>query len=762
MSQNMDNEEPCCSKTCTEEDTDNPPKPTYEQNLDEKRFTAFKDLMKRSEIYADFLRQKMRTHVAARTYEFSRKQSLMKYMATEYKKKRIHYEKYVVEKQPSIMKSEDPFNILDGEMLNSAGEVVSMMQPFSLENVTMRTYQIDGLNWLKSLYEYGISGILADEMGLGKTIQSIAVIAHLYEMGVTGHYLIVAPLSTLYNWVAEFEKFAPKVPILLYHGMKNVRLNLRKKLRTTKFLDSEVFPVMITSYEMAIKDHRYLGKINWRYLVVDEGHRLKNFQSRLVTTLKQFDTNCRLLLTGTPLQNNLAELWSLMNFLIPEVFQDMTNFQSWFDADGLMVSESCSRIIKMEREQQILSTMHRILRPFVLRRKKDDVEINIPPKKEVIVYAPMTEIQKKYYSATLDKTISEYFGIKELFQMEEEEGGSFEEELEPPIKKPKLEGCENTKKSGLRSSSVPKGRTRFKVPTGRTSLKTSNSTMHLRKIVNHPYLIHFPYHPGTEEIKIDEDLVQSCGKLLVLDAMLSKLKQMGHKVLIFSQMTMLMDILEEYLEMRHYGYVRFDGKSSLEERQAAIATFNKKETFIFLLSTRAGGLGINLTTADTVILYESDWNPQCDFQAIDRCHRIGQTLPVIVYRLVTSGTIDEKMVELGQAKAKLEALVIDKGKFKQRDENFRELSIHELQELLNSKDNQCKIQPNGLVFTDEELKSLLDRNLILGDANDLKRTVGRSTLRIKETTNKSASNQESTDVQVKAEEMPQNRVFKIL
>ncbi|XP_046406621.1 lymphoid-specific helicase-like [Ischnura elegans] len=687
-------------------------KPKYEADVDEKRFLAFKKMMEHSEVYADFLKQKMVSQVDTRKFEWIRKQALMKNMAETYKKQNIKWEKYAKDKMPDPDPN-DPFSILREEMLNAGGQVVPMKQPFLLENASLREYQIEGLNWLKTLFEYGINGILADEMGLGKTIQSIAVIAHLYEMGVAGHYLVVAPLSTIYNWVSEFQRFAPKIPILMYHGVKDRRLELRNELKPVEVLGVKVMPVVITSYEMVIKDQSFFKALKWRYMVVDEGHRLKNFKCRLVSVLKSFNSGCRLLLTGTPLQNNLSELWSLMNFLMPEVFGEKGDaFESLFNADGLMASENCNKIIKMERDNQLLTTMHRTLRPFVLRRMKSEVDIFLPPKKEVLVYAPMTDLQKEYYEASLNNSITKVLGLEELEEEKEEEEENESEEEGPPRKKPRGYKLRSTLPKSKR-------RIRTRVPTGKTSLKMRNITMNLRKIVNHPYLVHFPYHPDTEELKIDEELIQSCGKLLVLDAILKKLQEKGHKVLLFSQMTSLLDVLEEFLDMRSYSYVRFDGSTKVEERQEAIELFKKKETFIFLLSTRAGGLGINLTSADTVIIYDSDWNPQCDFQAIDRCHRIGQTLPVVVYRLITSGTIDERMVELARAKMKLEKMVIEKGQFRHKDENVSGISIQELKDLLISGNVSLSIQPNGLVFSDEELDCLLDREAILADTNDL-------------------------------------------
>ena len=259
----------------------------------------------------------------------------------------------------------------------------------------MRSYQLEGYEWMATLWE---NGILADEMGLGKTIQSVALFCHLYEMGVTGPFLVVAPLSTVPNWVNEFKRFAPTVPVVLYHGTANERLELRSELKKSypsAELDGKIMNnVVVTSYEIAMNDRAAFSSILWRYIVVDEGHRLKNTNCRLIKELKQYHSANRLLLTGTPLQNNLSELWSLLNFLLPEIFDDLRVFESWFDAKDLHENQDeLVRITAQEQKNSILSTLHQILTPFLLRRVKSDVDLQIPPKKEVMVYCPMTTRQ---------------------------------------------------------------------------------------------------------------------------------------------------------------------------------------------------------------------------------------------------------------------------------------------------------------------------------------------------------------------------------
>jgi len=601
------------------------------------------------------------------------------------------------------------------------GERISDRQPLYLTGGAMRTYQLDGFEWLKVMYENGINCILADEMGLGKTIQCIAMLAHLIGMGVPGPYLICAPLSTLPNWIAEFKRFTPKIPVLLYHGTIDERALLRKKIRKPVAVYSQkVWPVTVTSYEILIRDRRHFNDVKWRYLIIDEGHRIKNVQCRLIQELKQCDSTNRLLLTGTPLQNNLSELWSLLNFLIPEIFDDLAVFESWFDVSALNDEGMDEQIVAQEEEQQLLAKLHKILSPFMLRRVKSDVEILLPPKRELLVYAPFTEQQQKYYKATMeraqwmvngkeDDSLSTASGVllarksslkarkrisllqAALYTSNEDTLVQWAEDWDQEDKKPAMK-------------------------TSQTHIRLQNMMMQLRRCCNHPYLIDYPLDPVTGDFKVDEGLVTSCGKVMVLDAMLKRLKKDGHKVLLFSQMTKVLDVLEDYCELRHYQYCRLDGTMKVEDRQIQMERFaSDSEVLIFLLSTRAGGQGINLTAADTVIIYDSDWNPQCDLQAMDRCHRIGQTRPVMVYRLVTANTIDQRIIERAASKRKLERLVIQPGKFTKgitldKESAPANLSKEVLLELLQAKDYEEAYKAGSSeVFTSEQLDLLMDR-----------------------------------------------------
>jgi len=612
----------------------------------------------------------------------------------------------------------------------------------------MRDYQLEGYEWMSTLWENGINGILADEMGLGKTIQTVALFCHMYEMGVSGPFLVVAPLSTVPNWVNEFKRFAPKVPCVLYHGNLQERLILRDKLSEVTSCDEvdgkPMMNVVVTSYEIAMNDRAAFSSIMWRYIVVDEGHRLKNMNCRLIRELKQYHSANRLLLTGTPLQNNLSELWSLLNFLLPEIFDDLRVFESWFNAKELHENtEEMARIAAQEQQNSILSTLHQILTPFLLRRVKTDVDLQIPPKKEVLVYCPLTSRQEEMYRAVVEKT------IKDLICKDED-------------KKKKVDVLPEKRKRTAVDYSVFLDDREFegsddkfeahiaKLTEYRESLASSNNTasaylnemdrmaegsdknfsiksrmMDMRKSVNHPYLIEYPLTECGSFYDSGPDMIDICGKLQALDQMLVQLLKGGHKMLIFSQMTKMLDVLGDYCNMKKWKFCRLDGSMNFLDRQANIDKFNTDpEHSIFLLSTRAGGLGINLTAADTCIIYDSDWNPQQDLQAQDRCHRIGQTKPVMIYRLVTANTIDQKIVERAAAKRRLEKMIIHRSKFKAGAENvtnsLQSISAQELLSLLDSKDYCGAVSgeaKSGKVFTQDQLDKLLDRSDLAWGAN---------------------------------------------
>ncbi|CAJ2658590.1 ISWI chromatin-remodeling complex ATPase CHR11 [Trifolium pratense] len=455
----------------------------------------------------------------------------------------------------------------------------------------MRDYQLAGLNWLIRLYENGINGILADEMGLGKTLQTISLMGYLHEFrGIKGPHMVVAPKSTLGNWMNEIRRFCPILRAVKFLGNPEERRHIREDL-----LVAGKFDVCVTSFEMAIKEKTTLRRFSWRYIIIDEAHRIKNENSLLSKTMRIYNTNYRLLITGTPLQNNLHELWSLLNFLLPEIFSSAETFDEWFQISG------------ENDQQEVVQQLHKVLRPFLLRRLKSDVEKGLPPKKETILKVGMSQLQKQYYKALLQKDLEV-------------------------------------------------------VNAGGERKRLLNIAMQLRKCCNHPYLFQGA-EPGPPYTTGDH-LITNAGKMVLLDKLLPKLKERDSRVLIFSQMTRLLDILEDYLMFRGYQYCRIDGNTGGDDRDASIDAFNKpgSEKFVFLLSTRAGGLGINLATADVVILYDSDWNPQVDLQAQDRAHRIGQKKEVQVFRFCTEYTIEEKVIERAYKKLALDALVIQQGR----------------------------------------------------------------------------------------------------
>ncbi|XP_072975768.1 probable ATP-dependent DNA helicase CHR719 [Typha angustifolia] len=473
-------------------------------------------------------------------------------------------------------------------------------QPSMLQGGELRPYQLEGLQWMLSLFNNNLNGILADEMGLGKTIQTIALIAYLIEnKGVSGPHLIIAPKAVLPNWLHEFSTWAPSIMTFLYDGRPEERKSMREE-----YLGEEKFNVMITHYDLILKDKKFLKKVQWHYMIVDEGHRLKNHECALSRTLVGggYRIRRRLLLTGTPIQNSLQELWSLLNFLLPSIFNSVENFEDWFNAP---FADRCDVSLTDEEELLIIRRLHQVIRPFLLRRKKDEVEKFLPSKIQVILKCDLSAWQKAYYQQVTDMG---RVGLE----------------------------------SGMKSKSL------------------QNLSMQLRKCCNHPYLFVGEYNMWQKE-----QIIRASGKFELLDRILPKLQRAGHRVLLFSQMTRLIDILEIYLQLYDFKYLRLDGSTKTEERGTLLRQFNAPDSpyFMFLLSTRAGGLGLNLQTADTVIIFDSDWNPQMDQQAEDRAHRIGQKKEVRVFVLISVGSIEEEILERAKQKMGIDAKVIQAGLF---------------------------------------------------------------------------------------------------
>lgn len=770
----------------------------------------------------------------------------------------------------------------------SLGEI-TIEQP-NLLACTLKEYQLKGLNWLANLYDQGINGILADEMGLGKTVQSISVLAHLAERyNIWGPFLVVTPASTLHNWVNEISKFVPNFKILPYWGNANDRKILRKfwDRKNVKYNKDSPFHVMITSYQMVVSDVSYLQKMRWQYMILDEAQAIKSSQSSRWKNLLSFHCRNRLLLTGTPIQNNMQELWALLHFIMPSLFDSHDEFSDWFAKDIESHAESNTQL-----NQQQLRRLHMILKPFMLRRIKKNVQSELGDKIEIDVLCALTQRQAKLYKVLRSQVSSGYDAIENAAGNDDFTGDQnlintvmqfrkvcnhpdlFERaDIESPfafvtfgksssmLKNSSANGT-NTMLNSVNNSSInianfntenedkpmfhtlnalnytdwvdvqysSRNPITYNLPRlvyDELILPTfENNVDIMNKIVSYLFDIFNPtsnrelcgtlgrisgaslgefskishmdillraiqldsrtdehnkdkfnknllvskktekleilskqciggvldsllnikrsvyldeymnslnraYHPAAAATPINirvlgssnfttrlnyelfnpivsqalsdippttqynmhvhkhisydkfpktnlypeplnknftcnismpsmDRFITESAKLKKLDELLVKLKEEDHRVLVYFQMTKMMDLMEEYLTYRQYNYIRLDGSSKLEDRRDLVHDWQTKpEIFIFLLSTRAGGLGINLTAADTVIFYDSDWNPTIDSQAMDRAHRLGQTRQVTVYRLLVKDTIEERMRDRAKQKEQVQQVVME-------------------------------------------------------------------------------------------------------
>jgi SWI/SNF-related matrix-associated actin-dependent regulator of chromatin subfamily A member 5 len=409
------------------------------------------------------------------------------------------------------------------------------------EACTMHKYQLEGLNWMIKLHDHGINGILADEMGLGKTLQTISLLAYLREArGVKGPHIVVVPKSVVGNWIKEFRRWCPSIRAVRMGGTMEERAKARGEfMKPDPNTGKYKFDALVCSYEAVLKEKTSLGRIPWKYLIIDEAHRIKNENSSLSKAVRLLSTGFRLLITGTPLQNNLHELWALLNFLLPEIFGDSEQFDEWFSMSG------------KEGQENVIRKLHTVLRPFMLRRVKRDVACSLPPKKETKLFVGLTDMQRDWYKRILRKDAHELNALG-----------------------------------------------------GPSHARLQNVLMHLRKVCNHPYL--FDGAEAGPPFSDGPHIWENSGKMSLLNKLLPKLKAKGSRVLIFCQMTRVLDILEDYLRLVGYEYCRIDGNTDGESRDSQMEVFNEpgSSKFCFLLSTRAGGLGINLATADIVILYD--------------------------------------------------------------------------------------------------------------------------------------------------------------
>jgi len=769
---------------------------------------------------------------------------------------------------------------------------------------TLKSYQLKGMNWLCSLYDQGINGILADEMGLGKTVQSLAFLAYVAETyGIWGPFLVITPASTLHNWQQELTRFLPEFKAIPYWGSPQERKVLRGFWSTPNLHTKEAsFHIVITSYQIIVTDYKYFNKLSWQYMVLDEAQAIKSASSQRWKMLLEFKCRGRLLLSGTPIQNTMAELWSLLHFVMPALFDSHDEFKEWFSKD----IEGHAEGSRGKVDELQMSRLHMILKPFMLRRIKKEVEHELTDKVEVLLYCPLTIRQKLLYAglkqnirieevlaglglgsgsmggvSSLMNLVMQFRKVcnhPELFERREPRSPLVMHPapyrvprllaLHPPnhpshhprfsvyradrvdsvykvdrvVHREKLEVDENAfdflrvvdlspgqlesqvynlyrqylliaKRTATRLLNFYSSRSQeFIIPerslpqrlrfTGHCSTFLSHCdetivpapetishrilrSRHLvssheegsvplvpefphvaRPHVTHTcvptacprFLINFQprvgampreiycssrtaeyrrqdherlragpgltgkslvvrgeedgtgtqrhYQPaedkglvasrpsnGWSQITIPDklSLISDAGKLFVLDGLLARLKEGGHRVLIYTQMTKMIDLLEEFMSHRQHSYMRLDGSSKISERRDMVADFQtRQDIFVFLLSTRAGGLGINLTAADTVIFYDSDWNPTVDQQAMDRAHRLGQTKQVTVYRLICKGTIEERILQRAREKSEIHRMVIQGGSFKGKSSDLKPKEVMSL--LLDEEELEQRIK----------------------------------------------------------------------
>jgi len=637
---------------------------------------------------------------------------------------------------------------------------------------SLRDYQVEGIAWLRSCFMNNLNVLLADEMGLGKTIQTISLLALLAtEFGNWGPHLIVVPTSVMLNWEVEFKKWCPALKVFTYYGSVKER-----RVKRHGWSRPNSFHVCITSYKIVTQDQNIFRRKNWQYLILDEAHMIKNWRSQRWQVLLNFSTEHRLLITGTPLQNELMELWALMHFLMPELFSSHSEFKEWFASPMTAMVEGTQIVNKT-----VINRLHSILRPFVLRRLKAEVETSLPTKHEHIVQCPLSRRQRRLYDEYIHsgetlKTLASgnvmsmmnclmqlrkvcnhpdlfagrqicspfdmphtcwlsSFILNMLCNVRTNPGAGSARTCHRIAYRATCETSEMISSVAgmsysstcskvllflrnirqLRSShSVTsshfslgiyddlvsdklyrklRGRLRHDQALSTATLavsveqdkllgfvfiipKVRAQVPRLTKYVDADTLeyngmVHKMLRPMRKRVVRqsmffpDKRLVQfDCGKLQVLAQLLRQLKKSDHKVLIFTQMTKMLDILETFLNLHGYTYCRLDGSTNAEQRQLLMQRFNSdKKIFAFILSTRSGGFGINLTGADTVIFYDSDWNPAMDQQAQDRCHRIGQTRQVHIFRLISERTIEESILEKATQKRELDNMAIQLGNF---------------------------------------------------------------------------------------------------
>ncbi|GLC46024.1 hypothetical protein PLESTB_001026800 [Pleodorina starrii] len=549
---------------------------------------------------------------------------------------------------------------------------------------TLREYQQEGLAWLVEQSDRGVNAILADEMGLGKTLQTITFLAYLkFVRRVEGPHLIVVPLSVLSSWMSEFKRWCPSMRVIRLHCTDP---DERKRLVREVLGNPASFDVAVTTYDMVNSQH--FGNclkhhLVWRYLVLDEGHKVKNEKTKVSHGMAHIARQQVLMLTGTPVQNNLHELFALLNFLYPDIFTDPSRFDEAFN------------LSKGKVDARELEAAHHLLRPFMLRRLKEEVEVSLPPKLETRIQCPLAHMQTFWYRRLLLKD------CKLLQEMEATD-------------------AQDAKKA----ASAPSEGSDWK--------KAMNLLMQLRKVCNHPFMFKDAEPHFDSDAPPPEELVTGSGKMMVLDRLLDRLQERGHRVVLFSQFNIMLDIIEDYLSTKGLNYRRLDGSTNRIQRMVDMQQFNKpgSDIFIYILCTRAGGLGVNLQTADTCILFDSDWNPQWDLQAMARVHRIGQTRPVHVYRLVTGGTVEERIQGRAEAKLYLDQMV-NRGSTSNA-EQLEGLTTGEVLSMLRFGADRIFQNEEGAMPSDAELDAIMDRSRMVADAEAAKVKEEEEALKVKE------------------------------
>ncbi|KAK2758817.1 hypothetical protein FQN54_003509 [Arachnomyces sp. PD_36] len=535
----------------------------------------------------------------------------------------------------------------DGVKRMGKKQIKFLAQPAVMsESIKMKDYQVVGLNWLALLYEQGLSCILADDMGLGKTCQVISFLSHLLERGIKGPHLVVVPSSTLENWLREFSVFCPGLSVMPYYAGQSARAGIREQIEQER----DDINVVITTYTVAKAkvDAAFLRSVGFNACIYDEGHMLKNSKSLLYEKLIRIPAKFRLLLTGTPLQNNLQELASLLGFIMPNVFKERReDLEYVFSHKAKAVGGEHAALLSAQRIARAKS----MLAPFVLRRKKHQV-IDLPAKTARVEYCEMDPSQVEIYKSEVER-VRQLSEARKAGKKTGSQSANVVMKLRQAAIHPLLYRRLYDEKTLSRISKACISDEKWAM--------SDPDVIYTELVQYSDFEVHSlctsnPKSIGKFALKKDEWM--NSGKVAKLCELLKKFKENGDRALIFSQFTMVMDILEHVLETIQMRFFRLDGRTSVEDRQSILDAFHEQEDVpVFLLSTKAGGAGINLACANKVVIFDSSFNPQEDVQAENRAHRVGQTREVEVIRLVTTDTIEEQIYALGQTKLVLDQRV---------------------------------------------------------------------------------------------------------